>query len=383
MAISAPADRVVVAEDVDQLLADNRTLPADFYTSDAFYAHERELIFKHDWLFACTEYDLVEVGDYVTVNIADVPVVVLRDKEGELRAFVNVCRHRANVIMKGSGNCQRMQCGYHAWTYGLDGSLIGAPKFREGKLPPFESLGLEEVSVDTYAGFVFVALEPRHTLIEQLGDLPEILAEFDYDFPLANPDGSMRRMSEYEGSDVVACNWKVFLENGQECYHCSTMHPDSFGALCKLELDYRITSKGRFNTLLFADMLDEVKEKYGDRLPRASGRPGLLTVTLWPNVQVISGSFGVHVMRFEPVGAGNMRYQTRSYAPTTMSDEVFAEVYALVMAQTGLEDIEAVESVQRGLQSGHYKAGPLMANLEDMIHAFQQQVWDLMRPAYA
>jgi phenylpropionate dioxygenase-like ring-hydroxylating dioxygenase large terminal subunit len=383
MTISPPSTPPVVARAVDQLLTDGRTLPPEFYTSNDFYAHEREIIFKHDWLFACTEYDLVDPGDYVTVNVAEVPVVVLRDKAGDLKAFVNVCRHRANVIMKGSGNCQRMQCGYHAWTYGLDGALIGAPKFREGKLPPFESLGLEEVSVDTYGGFVFVALEPRHTLMEQLGDVPEILAAFDYDFPLADPDGSLRRMPQYDGADTVECNWKVFLENGQECYHCPHMHPDSFGALCDFDLDYRISTSGRFNTLLFADMLDEVKEKYADRLPADGRRPGLLTVTLWPNVQVISGSFGVHVLRFEPVGASKMRYQTRSYAPSNMSDDLFDELYGLVMAQTGLEDIEAVEGVQRGLASGRYRSGPLMANLEEMIQAFQRQVWDLMRPAYA
>jgi Rieske 2Fe-2S family protein len=198
-----------------------RTLPAWAYRSPEFFQAERREIFTRDWLLIGHVSLVQEPGDYVSMTVAGEPIAVVRGADGELRAFSNVCRHRAARVLDGAGNCGKaMRCPYHGWTYGLDGSLRSAP-FLPDLRRYRDQLSLHRVSVATWGGFVFVRLGPSGgPLRDQLNGTDDRLASY----PLAQLRTGHRLVYP------VAANWKVILENYNECYHCGPVHPE----LCEL-----------------------------------------------------------------------------------------------------------------------------------------------------
>ncbi|MBW3592715.1 MAG: Rieske (2Fe-2S) protein, partial [Actinobacteria bacterium] len=141
-------------------LVDGYTLPASWYSDPDVLRREQERIFRRSWQYAGRAEELADPGDYVTCRAGDVPVVVVRDEGGELRAYVNVCRHRGHEVASGAGNRRTLQCPYHAWTYGLDGALLAAPRTaREPGLEKSE-LSLLPTSVETWGPFLFVHPDP-------------------------------------------------------------------------------------------------------------------------------------------------------------------------------------------------------------------------------
>ena len=154
-------------------------------------------------------------GDFFTCSVGDVPVVVTRDRDGELHALLNVCRHRGSLVAQGRGNRATLQCPYHAWTYELDGRLRSAPRGPELEL---DGICLRELAVETWGPLLFVHPEPEPPpLAETLGPLPELLAAGGIELDALR----FRRRSEFE----LACNWKIAVENYLECYHCAVAHP--------------------------------------------------------------------------------------------------------------------------------------------------------------
>ncbi|WP_375003495.1 aromatic ring-hydroxylating dioxygenase subunit alpha [Aeromicrobium sp. CTD01-1L150] len=373
----------LTVEDIDSIIADGRALPAAFYTSPEFRALEDEMIFAHAWQLVGSRLDFAAAGDYVTTKIAQVPVVVVRDDSGELNAFVNVCRHRASTVMEGSGSCRRMQCGYHGWTYGLDGSLRGVPKFAEGNLPPFETLGLRPIHLETFAGLVFVALEPIETLAEQLGDMPQMLERAGYDFPFDNPDLELQSLggpADYDG--VVRGNWKVFYENSSECYHCPSVHQETVCEVMRDEdIQIEVNPTGRFGMVAGLPL----KPEWQERVPSGkAGSPfGFAIYSFWPNTILFSGHAGEHLTRYEPAGPGGVRYWARSYSRPDQDLGVLNEMLDVLFVKGNDEDMAVVEATQTGLESGYYSPGPLMQGPERVIGSFQRHVWDALRPALA
>src|SRR5215204_4615618 len=154
-------------------IADGRTLPFDWYSDPAVLRLERERIFRRSWQYAGRADQVAERASFFTCDAADVPIVVVRDRASVLRAFVNVCRHRGSLVCEGEGRRETLQCPYHAWTYGLDGSLHAAP--RSEREPGFDrdALGLVPISVAAWGPFVFVNPDAEASpLAEVLGDLP-------------------------------------------------------------------------------------------------------------------------------------------------------------------------------------------------------------------
>ncbi|HXW77212.1 MAG TPA: aromatic ring-hydroxylating dioxygenase subunit alpha, partial [Candidatus Eremiobacteraceae bacterium] len=198
-----------------------RTLPRACYTSDAFFARERERIFFHEWFCVGRAEMVPKPGDFMAVDVAGESVVVVRLKDGTLRAHYNVCRHRGSRLVAEDARgtfASTIRCPYHAWTYELDGRLRTAPFLEESDVAR-EGLCLYPAGVETWAGFLFVLAaqhEDAPTLIEQLGVVPDRLARYPLDALR-----SARRIV-YR----VAANWKVLLENYNECYHCGPVHPE-------------------------------------------------------------------------------------------------------------------------------------------------------------
>jgi phenylpropionate dioxygenase-like ring-hydroxylating dioxygenase large terminal subunit len=206
-----------------------RTLHRDFYFSEEIFRLEREKIFYREWVCAAREEDLPNPGDYLVIDLAGESVLVIRTREGRLAAHYNVCRHRGSRLI--SDGCKgslagTIRCPYHSWTYTLEGQLRTAPFLDEENGFTRSDLSLHPVAVECWAGFLFLNLTPaetrtrEYTLAAQLGPVPERLCRY----PLAELRSAHRIVYQVEA------NWKVMLENYNECYHCGPVHPE----LCRL-----------------------------------------------------------------------------------------------------------------------------------------------------
>ena len=196
-----------------------RTLPGKYYHSEDIYQEEVEKIFYKFWLYVCREEEISWVGDFKTVQIADESIILVKDKSGDIRAHFNVCSHRGTQLCTDSGGnfkSKTIQCPYHAWTYGLDGSLIAAPKMTEGHGFAKADCGLPQASVYNWEGFIFISLAREPEPFE--AQMKALMGKFS-DWKMA--DLRIADHIRYE----LNCNWKLILQNYQECYHCPGVHP--------------------------------------------------------------------------------------------------------------------------------------------------------------
>ncbi len=184
-------------EAVRRPLLEAETLPPWCYTSRDFYDREVERIFARCWNFMGRADRIPEPGDYFTVDFVGRPLIVVRGRDGEIRAFDNVCRHRGSTIMEGVGNCRVFVCPYHSWSYELDGRLRRAPEMDRTSGFDMSDWGLHPVRLETWGGFLFVNFDPgAGPLSAYLGDLPERLASHRLD------DMVCTRLGEYD----IVCN---------------------------------------------------------------------------------------------------------------------------------------------------------------------------------
>jgi phenylpropionate dioxygenase-like ring-hydroxylating dioxygenase large terminal subunit len=317
-------------------------------------ARERERLFRRSLQYAGHTGQLAEPGSYFTLRVADVPLVVVRDREGELRAFVNVCRHRGAEVVSGAGRATTLQCHYHAWTYGLDGALRAAP--RSDADPDFErdGLGLKAALVDTWGPFVFVNADAgAEPLADTLGELPRLMREGGIDVDAL----AFHSRAPYS----LASNWKVAVENYLECYHCAVAHP-RFSDVVDVSPDaYRLERHPTFAS-------------HHVRLRDGSGAGGQFHL-IWPNIKVnvMPGAPNLSIGPLVPVDPGRTDGFLDYFFPAD-ADPGWVADYLELDDQVGAEDRELVESVQRGLRSGAFEHGRLMLPSEELIAAFQRWV---------
>jgi choline monooxygenase len=196
-------------------LLEAETMPAWCYTSPEFYRREVDRIWKKVWNFVGSADQIPNRGDYLTLRFADIPIIILRDLDGVIRAFANTCRHRGSELLEGKGNCKLIVCPYHSWTYELTGNLRGAPEMDKTIDFNKDENGLVPIKVDTWGGFLFITFnENAPSLKKFLGGLPDKLAPYN----LENMALVRRKTFEME------CNWKLFVENAKESYHIATVH---------------------------------------------------------------------------------------------------------------------------------------------------------------
>lgn len=191
------------------------TLPAWCYTSQEFYGAEVERIFMKVWNFIGRADHIPNPGDYFTLEFVGVPIIVVRDPAGDLRAFSNTCRHRGTQIVSGEGNCRAFKCPYHSWTYSLQGELLSAPEMHLTTNFDPSQYGLISIRLETWDGFLFINFDPESiSLRAYLGDLPDRLASYNFSEMVCV------RRKEFS----LGCNWKVYVENAMESYHVQTVH---------------------------------------------------------------------------------------------------------------------------------------------------------------
>ncbi len=325
------------------------TLPYAWYSDEEVLRRERAAIFSRSWQYAGRAAEVSEPGAYLAVDAGGVPILVVRDRDGVLRAFLNVCRHRGAVLADGCGRRETIQCRYHAWTYDLDGSLRAAPRAdREARFDAAE-WSLLPASAGIWGPFLFVSPDPdAEPLEEWLGDLPALLArDLDVDALVFHS-----RVSFGAGA-----NWKIVVENFLECYHCATAHPAFSDAVDVHPDRYALEAHPTFAAQFCRE--------------KATGDGGQFHL-VYPNtgLNVFPGPPNLSIGPIAPAGP----HRTERYLDYFFAPDVDAGWRAEFFAfddQIGREDTALVESVHRGMASGLLEHGRLMLDAEPLIAAFQ------------
>jgi phenylpropionate dioxygenase-like ring-hydroxylating dioxygenase large terminal subunit len=322
-----------------------RTLPWSWYSDAEVLRLEQERIFRGVWQYAGRLDQVAEPGSYFAGRAGDVPVVVTRARDGELRAFLNVCRHRGSVVAAGEGRRESLQCPYHAWTYGLDGTLRSAPR---GEEVIEEGLSLLPLSLETWGPFVFVSPDPGAApLRETLGELHDAVPVEGLTF---------HHRVEYE----LEANWKVACENFLECYHCAVAHP-RFSAAVDVSPDAYRLEEHRWHSSQYAPGRDgDTRGQFHFVWPNLKinvfpGRPNLSIGPIWPEGPERSRGF-------------------LDYFFTADEDERWIAELLELDDQVGHEDKALVENVQKGVRSGVLEEGRLLGESERLIAHFDRLV---------
>jgi choline monooxygenase len=328
---------------------------------------EQERIFSRSWQYVGHVGEVSEPGSFTATRVADVPVVLVRDRDDTLRAFLNVCRHRGSIVCQGSGKRETLQCPYHAWTYGLDGKLVSAPRSsREGGFDADE-LGLLPLRLETWGPLVFV--NPRADaapLSELLEDLPERIADAGVDL-----DGLRFHLrAEYE----LEANWKISAENFLECYHCAVAHP-GFSAVMNVSPDaYGLeTRRGRMSQ--HSPLRPEPRGGYDPSGEVEKGQFHLLFPGTVMNVMPGRPNFSIGPI--VPL-APERTYRFLDYFVDPEADEAWVEEALEFDFQVGAEDRVLVERVQAGVRSGLIEEGRLLPESEKLVAHFQSLVLDAL-----
>ncbi len=340
------------------------TLPRDAYVAEEMWAEERERIFAHQWFVIGRVDDVARPGDYLRAEVAGECVLLVRDDDGALNGFYNVCRHRGaelvDINTPARGRIGPMiRCPYHQWTYGLDGRLRRRPF-----LPPDddgEDIALHPVGVATWGGFLFVHLTPASAapLSEHVGAVAERVRRY--------PLSDLRRGASFTYD--VAANWKVLAENYNECYHCGPVHPE----LCELIPAFRhgggglewddgiphrpgawtFTTTGSSARAPFPDLDDAERTRHKGEL-------------CYPNLLLSLAAEHVAAFTIRPHGPARTTVVCDLlFHPDELASESFdpsdaAELWDLVNRQ----DWAICESVQRGMSSRVWRGG-WFAPMED------------------
>ncbi|KAF1921434.1 Rieske [2Fe-2S] iron-sulfur domain-containing protein [Ampelomyces quisqualis] len=334
-----------------------RALPANWYTSEEMYQLERRAIFSRRWLLLTHKSRLLSPGDYLRYSIANYDIVVSKDRQGEIHAFHNVCRHRAYpVVEQDEGNARIFSCKYHGWSYGLNGKLAKAPGYQD--LEGFEKAenGLFPIHVRLDRnGYIWINMDSN--------PVPEVSWESQFDTV-----DEQERLNDFNFDDYVFdhtysmesnFNWKILADNFNECYHCKTTHPD-LPAIANLET---------YDVHCAADHIQHDPKTTDAQ--RAAGF-GICSTYMFPNVSFTVTSTFMMMQKFLPKapGVSIMSYEVWRHkdAPRPAFDSI-ANLYARVMK----EDKVLCERAQANLNAGLFVNGELHPRLEKGPLFFQQR----------
>lgn len=356
-------------------------LPGWIYGNDRFFKEEQDKLLRPSWQIVCHLNDMPGPGDFHTLDFLGESIVVVRARDGGVRSFTNVCRHRGARLVDGpSGHCGRFVCPYHAWTYDLEGRLIGVPFRNEYPALEMDKQGLVKVEVEVWRGFVFVRLE---------GDGPsvaEMMAPYDhevapYRFEDLQPLGRVTLRPR-------AVNWKNISDNYSDGLHIPIAHP---GLTRLFGKGYGVEAQPWVDKM-WGQLVDEPSNNpserlYQDILPDAPHLPPerkrLWTYfKLWPNFAFDLYPDQVDFMQFIPVSATQTLIREIAYALPDDRREMKAARYLnwRINRQVNTEDTALVARVQEGMASRSFTAGPL-ASTEVSLRSFGRKMRALIPEA--
>ena len=353
-------------------LAAAATMPARWYTDPRFLAHEKEQIFGRTWQPVGRVDDVLREGDYFACELVGQPLVVVRGKERQLRAFYNVCPHRAAVVAHGRGNRKSLQCKYHGWTYDLQGKLLRAPEFEGVKNWDPAQVCLTPVQVATWGPWVFVNLDPGAAPLET------VYAAIGQEISAAgfNLDG----MKLVERRDyLINCNWKVYVDNYLEGYHLPIAHP---GLFREVDYDRYEVETFRYYSKQHAPIREVSAGDVRDRRYVRSGEAEADALYYWifPNVMLNVYLDNTSINIILPVGHDQTLTIFEWYfeAPGTGAGWGSMQDIIAFSDEIQQEDIQLCEWVQKGLQSNAYTQGRFSALRENGVHHFQRLVHEFL-----
>jgi choline monooxygenase len=353
---------------VDENVSLAWTLPSNFYVDPEVFAAEKENIFGRSWQVAGHCDQVKTAGDYFTTELLGEPLLIARGADSQLRAFYNVCRHRAGPVAEGCGSRKLFRCGYHGWTYNLDGSLISATEVEgiEGFRP--EDFSLVPVQVKEWFNFVFVNLDPiARPLIVSLGELPEQARKF----PFARMKLFERRVYD------MKCNWKTYVDNYLEGYHLPSVHPG-----LNRELDYNAYTVEPHGN--YVRQFSPIRgAQPGDKIPRRyqESRDDLTTDYFWifPNWMLNCYPDNISLNIVLPISPEQSLAIFEWYLPEKEHEAAAAKASVDFSHQIQIEDVAICETVQRNLHSRSYCRGRISVKQEKGVHAFHRMYAEAMR----
>jgi phenylpropionate dioxygenase-like ring-hydroxylating dioxygenase large terminal subunit len=351
----------LLSEYDDQLpLQEASTIPASWYTDSRIAKLERGAVFGANWHYVARADQVRQPGQYIAVQVAGEPLVVVRGIDGKLRAFFNVCRHHAAAVApEPCGSVQLFRCPYHGWSYGLDGSLKGTPDFTGVCNFDRAENGLLPLAVDIWEQFVFVSLDPpRQSLREYLGDIVSQVT------PL-----NIGALHFFESRTyTLNCNWKVFVDNYLDGgYHVPYLHK---GLNSVLEYsEYTIQNGDRF-CLQSSPMNDSQEDAQV-----AATRTGERAYYYWiyPNfmINVYQGVMDTNLVI--PMGIDKTKVIFDFYFTDISAEKHLQNAESVAVSdRIQMEDLDICEAVQRGLSSRAYQAGRLSVRREAGEHLFHR-----------
>ncbi|MBC7723843.1 MAG: aromatic ring-hydroxylating dioxygenase subunit alpha [Burkholderiaceae bacterium] len=351
------------------------TLPGSAYTDPGVFAREQEKIFETMWFCAVRGSDIPKPGAFKTVQVGRESVIVSRNRKGEARAFFNVCRHRGMQVCAGEdATGQRtFQCGYHAWTYDLDGRLIAAPNLT--KMPDIDrdDYGLRRVAVREWLGYVWVCVAEEPPSFEDtvLGEVVDRL-------------GEVSNLDHYEVDTLavgkrivydVAANWKLIIENFMECYHCATIHPELTEILPEfadgLAAQLFVNHGAAFGEDISGFTIDGSPGV--DLLPGVSADQARKYYAITVKPQVFINMVPDHIIfhRMFPVSEGRTIVECDwLYLPGVVESGVDLTDSVELFHRVNSQDFDACERTQPAMSSRVYRDGGVLVPAEHHISGF-------------
>lgn len=363
-------------------------LPADWYRSAECLRLELDLVFRHTWQNVGRVEQVANPGDYFVTSIAGEEIVVVRGKDGLLRALSNVCRHRAGPVAVGCGNRKGFQCSYHGWTYSLDGRLNRAPFMEESQGFDRAEFRLPEFRVETWGPLVFVSLDP---------DVPPIA---DY------LGGITKRAPNYKLDELVyaggrrweiPCNWKTYVDNYMEGYHIPFVHPGLNKALAMDVYEYSLHAyyneqygaephpRGPGSRVAAILGSLQVFRELAPPLPSLEGpeRNGYYFFWVFPNLTINLMPDGFLTMSIRPLDVELTESRLEWWFPPAerLDTKLLQAAVAHFGHQVNEEDVEICSHVQKGLRSRLYQQGRYSATNEMCLHHFHRLLSERIQPS--
>ncbi len=353
-------------------LARAATMPARWYIEPTFLELEAEKIFYKTWQPVGRLEDVLRVGDFFSCEVLEQPLVVLRNRAGQLRAFYNVCPHRAAVVAQGRGNRKSLQCKYHGWTYDLDGKLLRAPEFEGLQDWNAAEVCLQPVQVETWGPWIFVNLDPgAEPMTATYGAIEQEIAAAGF---------QLDKMRLVERRDyLIDCNWKVYVDNYLEGYHLPIAHP---GLFREVDYDqYRVDTYRRYSKQ-YAPIREVGPGEVRDRRYVRSGEAEEDALYYWifPNVMLNVYLDNTSINIIIPVCHDKTLTVFEWYFEAPGTGEGWESMQQIIALSDEIqqEDIELCEWVQRGLKSKAYDRGRFSVKRENGVHHFQTLVHEFL-----
>jgi choline monooxygenase len=354
-------------------LSDARGATPAFYWNEEVAAAEEKSIFRSDWVCPGLAAEIPDVGDYITFSIAGEPVFSIRDRAGEIKTYSNVCRHRMMQLLEGSGRTSRVICPYHAWTYDLNGQLIGASHMNRSEGFDKKTICLPEIRTEIWNGWIYITLNPQaQSVREALAPLHEVVARYEME----------NYVAVLQEEHVWRTNWKLLTENFMEGYHLPVAHKATVGAWFRLEKT--IFPNETYAAFTYQTFVKTGKATYGQAHPENTKLHDE-----WRKTSILPTVFPTHMyvlapdhlwylsLRSRGVGEVDVRFGV-AIAPEvdamlTDSGERAAWINDLVkfFEHVNGEDREVVEGIYAGSRSSFAAPGQL-SWLEREIHDFQK-----------